>query len=151
MPKISKEEIDLGKEYYDEIEKELSTQLQSNNRYMEIGENLLKTLQTSLEDGNFKVTHYIIELLENISALQSQRESTIKDMFNLKKAILDFAYKATPEIDNDNVVRTLQEILRMEEEKRRHNDKNKTEEFYYTTDDIHKLDEEIDRVIESDN
>ena len=91
MAKDSNPKRQEYEEYFGEILAELEEEFRKSDAYSKRIEDELKKFEDSMPSKGTQ--YFVIEHLRNAIALQSQRQSLIKDKFNVKKAILDYVKK----------------------------------------------------------
>jgi hypothetical protein len=130
-------------EYFREILEELEKEFQKSNEYsMKIDSEIKKFEELMPNKGT---QYFLIEHLKNAVALQSQRQSIIKDKFAIKKAVLDYVMK-------DNKDEAEGKVLFEELSKIVQGDKEKLRSITNAVEDTMKkqenLDQKIDEILE---
>jgi hypothetical protein len=128
------------KEILDELEKEFA---KSNEYSKTIDAEIEKFTEYANSKGG---QHYLTEHIKNAIALQSQRQSIIKDKFSIKKAILDYTFKDNDEGTEQSLFKELQKLVQGSKEKIEKS--NKTHEEIATKIEDTSLDAEIDELLE---
>lgn len=95
---------DYFKEDLDAIEEELK----KSKEYSGIIDKEIEKLSGPSLGANKGSTRYLIDIIENAVALQTQRQGLRKDKFQIKKAIMDYAQKFA---DDDNAAGSNAEAL----------------------------------------
>jgi hypothetical protein len=78
-------------EYFNEILQELEKEFEKSNSYSQKIDEELQKFEGSMPSKGTQ--YFLIEHIKNAISLQSQRQSLIKDKFNIKKAVLDYVTK----------------------------------------------------------
>ena len=126
--------------YFSDIMEALDAEFKKSNEYsMKIDAEIAKFDNMMASKGG---QHYLVSHMENAIALQSQRQSLIKDKFNIKKAVLDYAMKnQEDENAGKNLFDELSRIIKM--------DKQRIEAVVNAVDEKHKKESEaLDKAIE---
>ena len=131
-------------EYFAEILAELEKEFNKSNKY---SETIDAEINKFADLTNFKGGQmYLTEHLKNAIALQSQRQSLIKDKFAIKKAILDYTMKSDDEGTEQSLFKELQKLVSKSKEDIDKN--NKGIEKAASDIEHKKLDTEIDEKLE---
>jgi hypothetical protein len=77
--------------YFNEILEELQKEFDKSNSYSQKIDEELQKFEGSMPSKGTQ--YFLIEHIKNAISLQSQRQSLIKDKFNIKKAVLDYVMK----------------------------------------------------------
>jgi hypothetical protein len=78
-------------EYFNEILRELEKEFEKSNSYSQKIDEELQKFEGAMPSKGTQ--YFLIEHIKNAISLQSQRQSLIKDKFNIKKAVLDYVTK----------------------------------------------------------
>lgn len=129
-------------EYFRDVLDALEKEFEGSNKYSKIiNEQIDNFTQFSGSKGGQR---YLIEHIQNAVALQSQRQSIIKDKFTMKKTILDYTFKEGDEGSDANLFK---ELTKLVEDSKKKIEKN-TEAHKVVADDIIKAqDEAIDEIL----
>lgn len=106
---VNKTKQEQYEDYFKEVLDELEKEFKKSNDYS-------KTIDDQIDKfssfaGSKGGQHYLTEHLKNAISLQSQRQSIIKDKFSIKKAILDYTFKNTDEVSEQNMFKELQKLI----------------------------------------
>jgi len=96
-------------EYFKEVWDALDAEFEGSKEYSEIINNEIAKFKDF--SGSKGGQHYLIEHVKNAVALQSQRQSIIKDKFTMKKTILDFTFKEGDEGSDQNLFKELTKLV----------------------------------------
>lgn len=89
-----KNNIAYLEEYFKEDFDDLETEYKKSKEYSQIIDAQIKELTDAIAEGNARgAQHYLTEYISNISSLQSQRQSIIKDRVNMKMKIIELYKK----------------------------------------------------------
>lgn len=78
-------------EYFSDIISELEEEFKKSNEYSKKIDSEISKFDGALPQKGTQ--YFLIEHLKNAIALQSQRQSIIKDKFSIKKSVLDYVMK----------------------------------------------------------
>jgi hypothetical protein len=130
-------------EYFKEILEELEKEFEKSNEYSIKIDSEIKKFEELMP--NKGTQYFLIEHLKNAVALQSQRQSIIKDKFSIKKAVLDYVMKDNKdEAEGKVLFEELSKIVQGDKEKL----KNITNAVETTMKKQENLDKKIDEILE---
>jgi hypothetical protein len=140
MDNIKKKEYEL---YFEEILKELEREFEKSNLYSEKIDSEIKKFEELMP--NKGTQYFLIEHLKNAVALQSQRQSIIKDKFAIKKAVLDYVMKDNKdEAEGKILFEELTKIVQADKEKL----KSITDKVESTMKKQEDIDQKIDEILD---
>jgi hypothetical protein len=84
-------------EYFKQIMDEIEKEFNKSSEYSQTIDEEIKKFRDLI--GSKGSQHFLIEHVRNAIELQSQRQSLIKDKFNIRKAVLDYSMKS---LDTDS-------------------------------------------------
>ena len=120
----------------------IKIELEKSQAYSDIIDNEISKFRDTTKGGQ----HYLTEHIKNAISLQVQRECLRKDLFSIKKTILDYNSKDEGEDINQNeLISKIEKMI--DEDKKRDARENKT---LNTKMNVADLDEDIDRRIRED-
>jgi len=141
-------ELEKFKKYFNDDIDAIKIELEKSKEYSSLIDNEIDKLRSHSNSGFSQTTtrgvqHYLIEHLKNAVSLQSQRQSLRKDLFSIKKVIMDYANKAEmnnmTEKDSKSLIECVNNLLHEQEKLILSNRKKQSSE---------KLDEEIEKILE---
>jgi len=107
--------IEKYEDYFKQIMDEIETEFRKSSEYSHAIDEEINKFRDLI--GSKGSQHFLIEHIRNAIELQSQRQSLIKDKFNVRKAVLDYAMKSVEdEAANKNLFAKLSEIVKMDKE-----------------------------------
>lgn len=131
-------------EYFKEDLEAIEEELNKSKEYSQIIDSEIKKLSAPSLGGNKGTTRYLIDIIENAVALQTQRQGLRKDRVAIKKNIMDYAMKfADDENDAADNTNEVMEILN----KLLENDKSNAS--IKKPLDNENLDDEIDTILDN--
>ena len=144
---IENEKLKKYREYFADDIAAIENEIKKSEVYSAIIESEIKRFQSTQNGVPMKGgQHYLIEHVKNAVALQSQKQSLLKDKVALKKIVMDYSEKSANDESMDSIqkelVRYTQNLKRIE---------NKVEVFTGTDSDNENLDNEIERRIKEEN
>lgn len=151
------EENDKLKKYEDYFGNsmgDLEKELEKSTKYLNIIDKEIEkfsNITISSKGGE----HYLIEHIQNAIALQTQRQSIIKDIFSIKKIIMDYTIKdSSGESDGNKLWEQINKIIAESKEKdKKYEDLRRRYDIITNSGNISKnndaeIDAEIDKVLE---
>ena len=131
-------------EYFKEDLDAIEEELNKSKEYSQIIDSEIRKLSAPALGTNKGSTRYLIDIIENAVALQTQRQGLRKDRVAIKKSIMDYAMKfADDENDNaDNANEIMDALNKLLE-----SDKSSTSKKPL---DNKNLDDEIDNILDND-
>ena len=131
-------------EYFKEDLDAIEEELNKSKEYSQIIDSEIRKLSAPALGNNKGSTRYLIDIIENAVALQTQRQGLRKDRVAIKKSIMDYAMKfADDENDNvDNANEIMDALNKLLE-----SDKSSTSKKPL---DNKNLDDEIDNILDND-
>lgn len=112
MAKNEDANLERFKEYFQDAITELNIEFNKSKEYSLKIDREIKKYDEIVQTGRGNSQHYLVEHIKNAIALQTQRQSIIKDKFSIKKAVLDYSIKSDA-IDNDSSKNIFEEITKM--------------------------------------
>lgn len=98
-------------EYFEEESTRLHKEYIKSEEYGKMIDEQIDKMKELMKLSNKGVTMTMVEQINNAISLQSQRQSLIKDMFNLKKAVLDYTVKNSDDGDSQSVLKAMREFI----------------------------------------
>ena len=131
-------------EYFKEDLDAIEEELNKSKEYSQIIDSEIRKLSAPALGNNKGSTRYLIDIIENAVALQTQRQGLRKDRVAIKKSIMDYAMKfADDENDSANNSNEIMDALN----KLLESDKSSTSKKPL---DNKNLDDEIDNILDND-
>ena len=127
--------------YFKENIETLNDELKKTEKYSDIIDKKITELDRINPAVSKGSQHYLIEHLKNAIDLSSQRQSINKDLFTVKKTIIDYELKKADSSSGSSLFAELKKFIDCE-----NNKESKVEEIIRSE----NLDDEIDKII-SDN
>jgi hypothetical protein len=116
MKNNKNENIKQYEEYFADILIELEREFAKTEAYSKKTDDELQKFEGMISSKGGQ--HYLVEHIKNAINLQSQRQSIIKDKFNIKKAILDYAMKSDlSEMEGKSLFDEISRIVEIEKER----------------------------------
>jgi hypothetical protein len=107
--------VEKYQEYFKQILDEIEAEFRKSNEYSQTIDEEINKFRDLL--GSKGSQHFLVEHVRNAIELQSQRQSLIKDKFNVRKAVLDYAMKSVDDdAANKNLFAKLSELVKMDKE-----------------------------------
>lgn len=98
-------------EYFKEDLEAIEEELTKSKEYSSIIDREIEKLAAPALGSNKGSTRYLIDIIENAVALQTQRQGLRKDKFAIKKAIMDYAQKFADDDTGEGKKGELEDLL----------------------------------------
>jgi hypothetical protein len=140
---MAQDNVKKFEEYFKQIMDEIEAEFRKSNDYSQTIDEEIKKFRELL--GSKGSQHFLVEHVRNAIELQSQRQSLIKDKFNVRKAILDYSMKSVDDdVSNKNLFAKLSELVKMDRA-----EMNKAQPI--KNEDSKKIDKKIDELLSNSN
>lgn len=130
--------------YFQEDIDKINAELDKTEKYSQIIDDEITKFSDPSVSGGRGVQHYLIEHIKNALTLQTQRQSLRKDIFSIKKTILDYSMKGSEESSGQEMQKLIQSEL---SKLRSEINEGKVQQPINSQ----ELDDEIDRILEEDD
>lgn len=141
MAAVDNEILQKYLDYFAEDLAAVKDEIAKSRQYSNIIDTEIEHLRENLL--NRGTQKYLVDHLENAISLQSQRQNLNKDLFTIKKTIMDYAFKDAKIGDDGkkevDIITALDRLIKESEDNR-----NKIEKLTVTTKSDAEIDKEID-------